>query len=113
MLEERNRHDVSYEIAKHNNKIIRDGLPLNKMYLKSVLWGFALGSIFFVIAPLGLGLHIIEILKPALVPGLLITQLLTGSTGGAIFIIVALALNGLIFTIPFLAYFLTKESKRV
>lgn len=85
---------------------------MNRVYLKSASWGFTLGSILFVIAPLGLGLYIIEVLKPALVPGLLITQLLIGSTVGAISIIVALALNGLIFTIPFLAYFLTKESKK-
>ncbi|MFT4887105.1 MAG: hypothetical protein ACJA2D_001816 [Pseudohongiellaceae bacterium] len=85
---------------------------MNRIYLKSTVLGFALGSILFVIAPLGLGIYIIEFLKPAFVPGLLITQLLIGSTVGAISIIIALALNGLIFTIPFLTYFLTKRNKK-
>lgn len=79
-----------------------------RVYLKSAACGFALGSILFAIAPLGLGIYIIEFLKPLLVPGLLITQLLIGNSIGPTSIAIALMLNGFLFTIPFLVYFLTK-----
>lgn len=74
--------------------------------MKSILYGFSLGAILFVIAPLGLGITLIEILKPALVPGVLITQLIFGNSAGVIPVISALALNGLVFTLLFLSYFL-------
>ena len=48
-----------------------------------------------------------------LVPGLLITQLLIGSNVGAISVVVALTLSGLVFTILFLAYLLIKERESI
>jgi len=79
-----------------------------RLYIKSAICGFVLGSVLFAIAPLGLGIYIIEVLKPVLVPGLLVTQLLLGHSVGPAAIVLALTLNGLLFTLPFLAYFLTQ-----
>jgi hypothetical protein len=42
---------------------------MNRIMLKALAYGFTLGTIFFVIAPLGLGISLIESLKPVLVPG--------------------------------------------
>ncbi len=84
-----------------------------RLYIKSTIYGFVLGSVLFVIAPLGLGIYIIEVLKPVLVPGLLLTQLLLGLSVGPAAIVIALILNGLLFTLPFLWYFIAqKNSKR-
>ena len=43
---------------------------MRKLVLKSLLFGSIVGVVFFVIAPLGLGIRFIEILKPILVPGI-------------------------------------------
>lgn len=85
---------------------------MNRVYLKSIAFGFPLGAILFAIAPLGLGIHFIEILKPVLAPGALITQLLLGNSVGIIPIIFALIVNGALFTLLVLAYFLTQTSKK-
>ena len=85
---------------------------MNRVYLKSIAFGFILGTILFAIAPLGLGIPIIEILKPVLAPGALITQLILRDSVGIIPIIIALMINGVLFTIPFLTYFLTRANAR-
>ena len=78
------------------------------MYIKSAIYGFLLGSILFAIAPLGLGIGIIETLQPVLVPGALIIRLFIESDVGPATIAIAVVLNGLLFTIPFLLYFITR-----
>ena len=83
-----------------------------KIYIKSTICGFLLGSLLFVIAPLGLGIYFIEVLRPVLVPGLLLTQLLLGTSVEPATIIIALTLNGILFTLPFLLYFLTQKKAR-
>ena len=83
---------------------------MKRICLKSIICGFVLGSILFAIAPLGLGISLIEFLKPVLAPGTLITPLIFGNSAGAITIVVALTINGVMFTIPFLCYFLTRKS---
>lgn len=85
---------------------------MSKILLKSMIFGIVAGSIFFAIAPLGLGISLIEILKPVLVPGVLIVQLMSGSNAGAPPVILAFALNIVIYTIPFFVYFLLQESRK-
>lgn len=81
-----------------------------RIILKSILCGFSLGAILFAIAPLGLGIYFIEVLKPVLVPGILLTQLILGNSVGIIPLIFALVMNGAIFTIPFFVFFLTRAN---
>ena len=72
---------------------------MSKLAIKSTVIGFILGTVFFVIAPLGLGITFIESLKPVLVPGVAAIQLLGVNTDGALLMISALFLNGLIYTL--------------
>ena len=85
---------------------------MNRVYLKSIAFGFVSGTILFAIAPLGLGIPIIEILKPVLAPGALITQLILRNSVGITPIIIAVMINGVLFTILFLAYFLSRANAR-
>lgn len=78
---------------------------MKRIILKSLICGFVVGTILFAIAPLGLGISLIEILKPVMVPGILVTQLILGDSVGVIPIAIALLINGVIFTIPFAAFF--------
>ena len=82
------------------------------IYIKSAICGFLLGSVLFAIAPLGLGIYFIEVLKPVLVPGLLVTQLILGNSAGPAAIMIALLLNGILFSLPFLYYFLSRTRTR-
>ncbi len=68
------------------------------LIIKSTLIGFILGTIFFGIAPLGLGLSVIETLRPVLIPGVTVIQLLGVNTSGSVALISALFLNGLIYS---------------
>ena len=83
-----------------------------KKLTKSLIYGFILGCILFAIAPLGLGIYFIEQLKPVLVPGLPLAQLILGHTSGSKAILLALAINGIIYSIPFLAYSLTRSTEK-
>ncbi|PCI76236.1 MAG: hypothetical protein COB20_11105 [SAR86 cluster bacterium] len=85
---------------------------MNSIILRSSVCGFTLGAILFAIAPLGLGISFIEVLKPFLVPGVLITQLILGNNAGSIPIMLALLMNGVIFTLPFIGYFLIRTNTR-
>lgn len=82
---------------------------MRKLIIKSTLIGFTIGSVFFVIAPLGLGISLIESLKPVLVPGVTFIQLLGQNTVGPIPLISALFLNGLIYSILVLGIFVTRK----
>lgn len=81
---------------------------MTSVYLKSGILGFALGATLFAIAPLGLGIYFIELLKPVLAPGLILTQIVLGNSVGASSLALAVVLNGIIFTLPFLSYFLIR-----
>lgn len=82
---------------------------MKRIILKSLICGFVVGTILFAIAPLGLGISLIEILKPVMVPGILVTQLILGDSVGVIPIAIALLINGVIFTIPFAAFFYSSK----
>ena len=79
-----------------------------KLIVKNTVYGFILGTILFGIAPLGLGISFIEYLKPVLVPGVFLTQLILGNTVGPMQLLLALFLNGIIFSIPFLVFSLSR-----
>lgn len=81
-----------------------------KLIGKSAIFGFVLGALLFGIAPLGLGIYFIEYLKPVLVPGVLLTQSILGTTDGSSSFALALFLNGAIYTIPIFLYLLSTES---
>lgn len=78
---------------------------MNTLYTKSIVYGFALGTILFIIAPLGLGIGLIEILKPVLAPGALVTQVLLGSNGGVVSVVSGFVFNGAIFSLLFVAFY--------
>lgn len=82
-----------------------------KLIIRSLVYGFIIGSILFAIAPLGLGIYFIELLKPLLVPGVLLTQFILGNTVGSKPILLALFLNGMIYSIPFLAFSLIQRER--
>ena len=78
---------------------------MNRIMLKALAYGFTLGTIFFVIAPLGLGISLIESLKPVLAPGVFLAQGILGNTTGIGSMIFALALNGTVYTILYTIFF--------
>ncbi len=78
---------------------------MNRIILKALAYGFTLGTIFFVIAPLGLGISLIESLKPVLVPGVFLAQGILGNTTGIGSIVFALLLNVTVNTILFSGIF--------
>ncbi|MCF7980778.1 MAG: hypothetical protein K9K86_02265 [Pseudomonadales bacterium] len=82
---------------------------MKRIILKSLICGFVVGTILFAIAPLGLGISLIEILKPVMVPGIVVTQLILGDSVGVLPIAIALLINGVIFTIPFAAFFYSSK----
>jgi len=72
---------------------------MRKLITKAIISGFILGSIFFVIAPLGLGSSLIENLRPALIPGALLMQLFGQGDVDLTYMLSSLFLNGLIYSI--------------
>jgi len=84
---------------------LKEYFTVNTIFSRSIVYGFVLGTVLFVIAPLGLGIAFIELLKPLLVPGVLVTQLLLDSNGGMVPVVLALIFNGIIFSLLFFAYY--------
>jgi hypothetical protein len=82
---------------------------VSQLYIKSAIYGFVLGSILFAVAPLGLGIGIIETLQPVLVPGVMVMKLFVESDIGPATMVMAVVLNGLLFMIPFLLYFIARS----
>ena len=78
---------------------------MNRIMFKALAYGFTLGTIFFVIAPLGLGISLIESLKPVLVPSVFLPQGILGNTTGIGSIVFALLLNVTVNTILFSGIF--------
>jgi len=84
---------------------------MNRVFLKSIICGFVVSLIFFTIAPLGLGILFIEILKPVLVPGIYVTQYILGNSVGILPVTLSLILNWVIITIPFAVFFIIRARK--
>ncbi len=78
---------------------------MKNIYIRSLLCGFALGTVLFTIAPLGLAIGFVELLRPVLVPGIMLAQLLLGNGFGVLTIFLSVVLNGLVFSLVFLAAF--------
>ena len=80
-----------------------------KLVIKSTIIGFIIGSVFMVVAPLGLGISFIEYLKPVLIPGVSLMQLVGQTTVDSPFLMLGLFLNGLIYTVVALCFLLTRK----
>lgn len=78
-----------------------------KLIIRSMIFGLILGTLFFVISPLGLGSYFIEYLRPILIPGVLLTQIFLNVIG-IIPLLLALFLNGMIYSILFFGFFATR-----
>ncbi len=78
-----------------------------KLIFKSLVAGFALGTLFLLIAPLGLGIYFIEVMRPALTPGITILQLLGEISISPVYLIFSLLFNGLFYSILILIILLT------
>jgi hypothetical protein len=66
--------------------------------VKSILSGFAIGTVFFVVAPLGLGIALIESLRTVLIPGVTVMHLLGINTISSLSRLIALCLNGVLYS---------------
>lgn len=84
---------------------------MRNYFLRSLICGFGLGTLFFAMAPLGLGIAFIEVLKPVLTPGISLTQLILGSNGGMLAFFLALVLNGAVFTSVFLIWSMARQNR--
>ena len=82
---------------------------MKKIIIKSALIGCSIGTAFFVIAPLGLGLPLIEFLRPVLIPGVTFMHLLGQNTLDAASQITSFFVNGLIYSILVLGIFLLRN----
>ena len=82
---------------------------MNRIMFKALAYGFTLGTIFFVIAPLGLGISLIESLKPVLVPSVFLAQGILGNTTGIGSIVFAMLLNVTVNTILFSGIFALRK----
>jgi len=82
---------------------------MTKLIIKSLVFGFVIGAIFFGIAPLGLGIAFVEFLRPILIPGIVLFQPFWQSTTGSMRLILGLFLNGIIYTILFLSFSLIRK----
>ena len=85
---------------------------MTKLIIKSLFFGFIVGVIFIVIAPLALGIAFIENLRPILIPGVALSKSIwptadSVSTGQWIF---AILVNGLVYSILFFAVLLARKN---
>jgi len=80
-----------------------------KLLIKPTLISFILGIVLFGIAPLGLGLSFVETLRPVLIPGVTVVQLLGVNTSGSVTLFIALLLNGVIYSILVLSILATRS----
>ncbi len=77
--------------------------------IKSLVLGFIIGTVFFGIAPLGLGIALVEFLRPILIPGIDLFLPLYPSGGGSLPWIFGFILNGLMYTALFLSIFAVRK----
>ena len=80
-----------------------------KLLIKPTLISFILGIVLFGIAPLGLGLSFVETLRPVLIPGVTVVQLLGVNSSGSVALFTALLLNGVIYSILALSILATRS----
>ena len=79
-----------------------------KFVLKSVVFGFMVGTICFIVAPAGLSVGLVEFLRPLLIPGIdlfphLFRPLLANPSGSISPLVLGLILNGCLYAALFLA----------
>ncbi len=77
--------------------------------IKSLVLGFIIGTLFFGIAPLGLGIALVEFLRPILIPGIELFRPLYPNGSGSWPWIFGFILNGLIYTALFLSIFAVRK----
>jgi len=82
---------------------------MRNLILKSSLIGFLIGTVFFAIAPLGLGISVIEVFRPVLIPGVGFMHMIGINTTYIATRLCALLLNGLIYTAVVSIIFVTKS----
>jgi len=82
---------------------------MKKTTLQSFAIGLVLGTLFFALAPLGLGLSFIEVMKPVLAPSVYLVRFFGTSTAGAFPIVLALALNVLIYSLLVMGFLITRS----
>lgn len=82
---------------------------MTRVLIKSLVLGFAVGTVFLGIAPLGLGIAFVEFLRPILIPGIDLFRTLYQSESGSLPWIIGLILNGLIYTALFLSILLIQK----
>ena len=83
---------------------------MNNIYLKSILYGTILGGLLFTIAPLGLGIPFIEVLKPFLAPGAMVAQIVVPNSAGMSAVLFALVVNAAIYSLLFIVYFSIRKN---
>ena len=85
---------------------------MTKLVIKSLLYGFVLGIVFFAAAPLALGIAFIEFLRPILIPGIGLLNSFRETTGSVPVSqwIFAIALNGFIYSILFFAILFARKN---
>lgn len=82
---------------------------MTRLTINSLAYGFVAGIVFFALAPLGLGIAMIEFLRPLLIPGVALFQLFWRDLTGAAGLILGLVLNGMIYSILFLSFALVRK----
>lgn len=84
-------------------------MHMTKLVRKSLVYGFIAGTVFFVIAPLGLAIAMIEFLRPILIPGVALFQLFWQNLTGAVGLILGLILNGVVYSLLFMSFSLVAK----
>ena len=83
-----------------------------KLVMKSLAFGFLIGTVFLAVAPFGLMIAFVEFLRPILIPGIDLFQPLWQHAGGVLPFpawIYGLILNGLIYSMLCLVFLLTQK----
>ncbi|MEQ8952514.1 MAG: hypothetical protein RL120_00130 [Gammaproteobacteria bacterium] len=85
-------------------------MPISRRRLlaRSLFAGFLLGISLAMMAPLGLGIYPIEFLRPVLIPGFMLTQLLLGNEVGLFYLLLGVILNCLVFFMVIFAWSLLR-----
>jgi len=82
---------------------------MTKVIIKSLVLGFIIGTVFFGLAPFGLGIAFVEFLKPILILGIDLFRLFWQNTPGFSPLVPGLILNGIIYTILFFTILLIRK----
>ena len=82
---------------------------MTKLVSNSLIYGFIAGTVFFAIAPLGLGVALIEFFRPILMPGVSLFQLFWQNLAGPVGLLLGLILNGVVYSLLFMSFSLVAE----